>query len=161
VKLLMPLILVVLAQVQSPSVKAQGAPQAPEAKGGNSSPIESILSEDLIRSLRDPFQLPVTVIAQKETPKTDLEVYPIKDFRLNGVITGPKKTRAMVTTPNNKVFFVKVGEKIGVRDGKITQILPDAIKIVEYFTDEHGKKVADAYELTLSGELVSLNKKEE
>ena len=147
--------------VQAAATAASAPTQSPSAIGATTSPVETLLNEDLIRSLRDPFQLPSILLSRKETPKTDLEVYPLKDFKLNGVITGPKKTRAMVTTPNNKVFFVRVGDKIGVRDGTVTQILPDSIKIEEHYVDEHGKRMPDIFELTMSGDLVSLNKKEE
>ena len=125
------------------------------------SPVDAMLNEDLIRSLRDPFQLPAILLSKKDLPKTDLEVFPLKDFKLNGVVTGPKKTRAMITTPSNKVFFVRVGDRIGVRDGKISQISSDSIKVIEFYADEHGKRVPDVYQLTLSGELLSLSKKEE
>lgn len=124
------------------------------------SPLDSLLNEDLIRNLRDPFQLPSILVTLKETPKSDLEVYPLKDFKLSGVITGPKKTRAMVTTPNNKVFFVRVGDRIGVHEGRVTQIRGDSIKVTEYYVDEHSKRTPDIYELTMSGEVVSLSKKE-
>jgi Tfp pilus assembly protein PilP len=143
-----------------PASQTQVRVAATPAEVHSESPVESLLSEDLIRSLRDPFQLPSIMMTRKESPKTDLEVYPLKEFRLNGVISG-KKTRAMLTTPNNKVYFVKVGEKIGVRDGKVTQISDDAIRITEFYTDEHGKRVPDVYELKMSGELISLSQKEE
>jgi hypothetical protein len=156
----------VKASAPPANAAAAPVPAAPQASTSTSSavlgsPVDALLNEDLIRSLRDPFQLPSILMTKKETPKTDLEIYPLKDFKLNGVITGPKKTRAMLTTPNNKVFFVRIGDKIGVRDGTITGILPDSIKITEYYSDEHGKRASDIYELTMSGELVSLNKKEE
>ncbi len=150
------------APVATPPVTNTAATTAvPTPPPSTDSPVESILSEDLIRALRDPFQLPSILMAHKESPKTDLETFQLKDFHLNGVITGPKKTRAMLTAPGNKVYFVRIGDKIGVRDGTVTQIMPESIKIVEYFTDEHGKRIPDAYELLMSGELVSLNKKEE
>ena len=127
------------------------------------SPIEAILSEELIRTLRDPFQLPELLLLgnKKETPKSDLEVYPLKDFKLNGVISGPKKLRAMVTTPNNKVYFLKLGDRIGIREGVVVEIKPKGIKVVEYFTDEHGARAPDPYEITMGGEVVSLSKKRE
>lgn len=121
--------------------------------------MDSILNEDLIKSLRDPFQIPYILLAKKESPKTDLEMYQLKDFKLNGVVTGPKHTRAMVTTPNNKVYFIKVGDQIGTREGKVVQILSDAIRVTEYFVDEHGKKSPDEYEINLLGEINSLTKK--
>lgn len=130
-------------------------------KPASTSAVDALLNEDLIRSIRDPFQLPAILLTKKDAPKTDLEIFPLKDFRLNGVITGPKKTRAMVTTPGNKVFFVKVGERIGIRDGHVSQISSDSIKVLEYYIDEHGKKIPDVYELKITGELNSLSKKEE
>jgi hypothetical protein len=157
-----------VAQVLAPADKMadpKATPQLTNRPGATApptmdSPLDSLLNEDLIRNLRDPFQLPSILISMKETPKSDLEVYPLKDFKLNGVITGPKKTRAMVTTPNNKVFFVRVGDRIGVRDGRVTQIRGDSIKVTEYYVDEHSKRTPDVYELTMSGEVVSLSKKE-
>ena len=67
----------------------------------------------------------------------------------------------MITVPTGKVFFIKVGDAIGTRDGKVTQILNDSIKVMEYYTDEHGKKTPDIYELNLMGEFLSLSKREE
>lgn len=129
--------------------------------GISDSPVDSILNEDLIKALRDPFQPPMSLLAKKEAPKSELETYSLKDLKLNGVVTGPKKSRAMITTPSNKVFFVKIGDSIGVRDGKVTQITSDSIKILEYYTDQNGKKVPDIYQITLNGDVESLSKKEE
>ena len=138
---------------------ASSAPAAAPVR--NDSPVDALLNEDVIRSLRDPFALPSVLLTKKDAPKTDLEIYPLKDFKLNGVITGPKKTRAMVTTPSNKVFFVRVGDRIGVREGHVSQISPDSIRVLEYYTDEHGKRMPDVYEMKMSGEVVSLSKQEE
>ena len=55
------------------------------------SPIESILTEEAIRGLRDPFHAPNVVLQTKEAPRSDLELYALKEFKLNGVITGVKK----------------------------------------------------------------------
>ncbi len=122
--------------------------------------VESMLNEDVIRALRDPFQVP-TILSKKENPKTDLELYALKDFKLSGVITGPKKLRAMVIAPNNKTYFLAIGDHIGVREGKVTAIKADTIKIVEYELDEHGKRIPEMFEMQLNGELVSLSQKEE
>lgn len=131
-----------------------------DSKVGTSA-VDALLNEDLIRSIRDPFQLPAILLTKKDTPKTDLEIFPLKDFKLNGVITGPKKTRAMITAPGNKVFFVKVGDRIGVREGHVSQILTDSVKVLEFYIDEHGKNIPDVYELKITGELNSLSRKEE
>ena len=143
------------AQPQAPA-QVQATPPPPA-----DSPLEAILNEDLIRALRDPFQLPTSVHQRKEAPKSDLEAYALKDFKLNGVITGPKKVRAMLTGPSSKTFFVKVGDRIGVRGGKITHIASDSVRITEFFQDEQGRDQPDVYEIRIGGELVSLTKKEE
>jgi Tfp pilus assembly protein PilP len=145
----------------SAPVQVQPTPIPVVTTTPQSSAVDALLSEDLIRSLRDPFQIPSILLMKKDAPKSDLEMFSLKDFKLNGVVTGPKKTRAMVTTPGNKVFFVKVGDRMGNRDGTVTKILPDSIRVTEYYVDEHGKRQADVYELTMSGDLTSLNKKEE
>jgi Tfp pilus assembly protein PilP len=124
-------------------------------------PMDSVLNEDLIRSLRDPFQLPTSAIVKKEIPKSELETLALKDFKLQGVISGPRKVRAMLSGAGGKTYFVKVGDRIGVRGGKITQITSDSVRITEFYQDEKGKNVPDIYELRLAGELVSLTKKDE
>ena len=123
--------------------------------------MESLLNEDLIRSLRDPFQLPTSANVKKETPKSELETLALKDFKLQGVISGPRKVRAMLTGSGGKTYFVKVGDRIGVRGGKITQITADAVRVTEFYQDERGRALPDIYELRLAGELVSLTKKDE
>ena len=126
-----------------------------------SSPVDSLLTEDMIHMLRDPFQMPTILSEKAGKPKTDLETFQLKDFKLNGVITGPRKTRAMVTGPNGISYFLAIGDHIGTRDGHVIGITPDAVRVVEYDTDEHGKKIAEQFEMTMSGEVVSLTKKEE
>lgn len=123
-------------------------------------PVESILTEDAIRALRDPFHMPNVAAAEKETVKSDLELFALKDFKLNGVITGTKKPRALITLPNSKTFFVMVGDKIGVREGRVVSISGDSIKVVEYDHDENGKKVPEMFKLLISGDIVSLSDKE-
>ena len=71
------------------------------------SPMESILTEDAIHALRDPFHVPNVAALTKEAVKSDLVLFALKDFRLNGVITGNKKARALVTLPNSKTFFIR------------------------------------------------------
>ena len=131
------------------------------SSSGEGSAVESILNEDMIRGLRDPFQPPAAIRAKKKVILTELEMFQLKDFKLNGVITGPKKVRAMLTTPGNKTYFVKVGDKLGAREGRITHILGDAIRVQESVMNEKGKPIPDIYEIRMSGELVSMSKKGE
>lgn len=124
-------------------------------------PVESILTEETIRALRDPFHAPNISLQAKEAEKSDLELYALKDFRLNGVITGIKKPKALISLPNSKTFFISVGDKIGVREGKVILISDDYMKVVEYDHDESGKKVPEYFKILISGEIVALSNKEE
>jgi len=150
------------APVPPPKASPSVAPSpAPVAAVESEPAMESLLNEDLIRSLRDPFQLPTSAIVKKEIPKSELETLALKDFKLQGVISGPRKVRAMLTGAGGKTYFVKVGDRIGVRGGKITQITADAVRVTEFYQDEKGRTLPDIYELRLAGELVSLTKKDE
>ncbi len=125
------------------------------------SPMESILTEDAIRALRDPFHAPNVALQAKEAVPSDLDLFALKDYKLNGVITGGKKAKAMVTLPNSKSFFLSVGDRVGVREGRVIAIAGDSIKVVEYEHDENGKKVPEVFQLLISGDIVSLTNKEE
>jgi hypothetical protein len=146
--------------VQAALAQATPVPSAVIPKSSDSA-LDAILNEDLIRGLRDPFVLPTSALVKKELPKSDLETYALKDLKLNGVVTGPKKVRAMLTGPNGKTFFVKVGDRIGARGGKITRISGDAVRVTEFYQDEKGRDLPDVYELRIAGEMVSLTKKDE
>ena len=117
------------------------------------------MTEELIRTLRDPFVPPIS-LTKKEVPKSELELIALKDVKLNGVITGPKKVRAMISA-GPKTFFVAVGDKLGQRDGRITSIQSDLIKVVEYETDNRGRRTPEVFEVRITGEIVSLSKKED
>lgn len=123
-------------------------------------PIEAILTEDSIRALRDPFHAPNVVLQTKEV-KSDLELFALKDFKLNGVISGSKKSKAMISLPNAKTFFISVGDRVGLREGHVVSISGDSIKVVEYEHDENGKRVPEMFQLLISGEIVSLTKNKE
>ncbi len=137
------------------------APVTTLASGVSTSAMESLLNEDMIHILRDPFQMPSILATKKAAPRSDLELFELKDFKLNGVVTGPKKTRAMVSAPNGKTYFVATGDLMGLHEGKVTAIQSDAIKVVEYQIDEKGKKIPEVFEVRINGEVVSLSTKEE
>jgi hypothetical protein len=120
--------------------------------------LEAVLNEEVIAQLRDPFALPSSGGAVGEMKRAELTLFPINDLKLNGVITGPNKLRAMVSAPNGKTFFVKVGDLMGMRNGRITQIRNDAITVVET-EDVKGKRMGNTLELRIGGELISVSSK--
>lgn len=133
-------------------------PASPEDPAGASSALETVLSEEFIAQIRDPFSLPFLGSGPSGGKRPELTLFPINDLKLNGVITGPKKLRAMISAPNGKTFFVKIGDLIGLRGGKITQIQGDSITVVE--TEESkGKRTVGTVELRIGGELVTISSK--
>jgi len=122
-----------------------------------SNPIDGILTTEMLQGIRDPFQMPTILNKRKEAPKAELELVQLKDIKLNGVITGPKKARALLSIPNGKTFFISVGDHVGIRGGHISRIRPEAVTIVEYDSDENGKKVSEEFEIQMNGEVVSLS----
>lgn len=154
------------APAAQPTIVPSGEnlPNAPvSAIFSSDTSMEGLLTEEVIRALRDPFA-PPAIITKKEPPKTELEKVSLSDLRLNGVITGPRKVRAMLSTSGGaggKTYFVAVGDKVGLRSGRITAIQPDLIKVVEYETDDRGRRIPEVFELRITGEIISLSKKDE
>jgi type IV pilus assembly protein PilP len=114
--------------------KALATPAIPAASNPdetlqNQAVEEPSASVDLLK-VRDPFKKPESVV-EATTPKSDLESYASQQFILLGVITGPKRMRAMLQAPNGKTYFVKKGDHIGQRQGVIDRIVPNRVIVQE------------------------------
>ncbi len=116
------------AQTQTAPVKTQEA--APEIVTENSN-APLTLEESL--KLRDPFSpLEMDLAAQFENSLIpELERYPVDKFRLIGIITGTKKNKAMLLTPDGKIHIVTENTKIGLRQGRVTMITRGSIRVEE------------------------------
>lgn len=112
--------------------------------------MDSILTEEYILSLRDPFQEPEAATKSTVQKKADLESYPVRAMVLNGVISGLKNSKAMITLPNSKTMFIKVGDKIGLRDGRVVAINGDGVRVIEYDKDRKGKTVTEYVNITIA-----------
>jgi len=110
---------------------------------------ESISSAQDIMSLRDPFRKP-KISRQKIVLTSELETIPVQEFKLNGVITGPGKMKAMLIGPKGKTYFVSKGDKIGLRDGEITEITSSKIFVTEKIINVLGQEESLAVEILLS-----------
>jgi hypothetical protein len=133
-------------------------PQPASPAPNDGSALETVLNEELIQGLRDPFSLPSVENGDAKIKRPELTLFPVNELKLNGVITGPKKLRAMISAPNGKTFFVKIGDMIGLRNGRVTQIRSDAITVLES-EEIKGKRVSGAVELRIGGEFVPLSAK--
>ena len=70
-----------------------------------------------------------------------LQRYEIGEFRLVGVIWGPKAARALVEDSEGKGYTIKVGTKIGRSGGVVTRITDKEVVVREEFRDYMGSKV--------------------
>jgi type IV pilus assembly protein PilP len=72
-------------------------------------------------------------------PQQPLEIFPIEDLRVVGVIMAGTVPYALVQTPPpNKPKHVRVGEYMGRNFGKITDITTDGVTVVETVKDVNG-----------------------
>lgn len=60
-----------------------------------------------------------------------LEQYPLDTFHLLGTIQQGIKSTAVVSTPDNKIFQVTIGERLGNSQGTIEQITDGQMTVIE------------------------------
>ena len=92
-------------------------------------------------NIRDPFRraMPRASLAQDDNGN-DLEKYEIDKFKLVGVITGPKRHKALLTTPSGKMHVVSESMRIGNRRGVIKKIAPGTITVEEKLVNILGQE---------------------
>jgi Tfp pilus assembly protein PilP len=61
-----------------------------------------------------------------------LEKIPLSEIEILGVMTGPKKARAMLKVKNkDKTYFVTKGVKLGDREGEIIKVTTKSVTVRE------------------------------
>ena len=109
------------------------------------------LVEDFVysaSSLRSPFLPPSLVNIQRPTSAIDgirpdinrikqpLEQYEIAQLTFRGVVVSPEgQEYALVQRPDGSVASVKVGDYLGLNDGRIVEITPTQINLIEIVPD--------------------------
>lgn len=136
---------------------AQGAPapadeSASENPGGSNGGIDT----SSFSQLRDPFRRPVFVDPNAR-PRTELEYFPVEQYRVVGVVTGPEHMRAMVVAPNGKTYYVAEKMKIGIRKGFIKKITAAGIVVREKVLNTLGKEETVETEIRLPGDSRAIN----
>ena len=86
-----------------------------------------------------------------------LENYSLENLKYVGSIGAPKALSAMIEVEGH-VYKVNVGNHLGQNFGRITQITPDAIKIVEIVEDVFGNWSNRKTEILLDGTADSSDK---
>lgn len=86
-------------------------------------------------SLRDPFRR-FTPKANANTDENglipELERYELDKYRLMGIITGPKKNKALVlSTVDGRMHIVAEKQRIGVKRGVVKKIAPGSVVVEE------------------------------
>ena len=99
-------------------------------------------------SQRNPFRgFSDTLIAEQlmrqqsqETMTTDVlvpeQLYPTKDYRVVGVITGTADPKVYVMDPSGNRFILRRGSLIGNNNGSISSIRRDGIEVYERVADK-------------------------
>jgi type IV pilus assembly protein PilP len=76
----------------------------------------------------------------RSRPQQPLEIFPIEDLKVMGIImAGPVPYALIQTPPPNKPKHVRVGEYMGRSFGRITQISRDSVTVLETVKDAQEK----------------------
>jgi hypothetical protein len=143
------------SEAQSVSEKATSATRAVEStvvpessrqEQGASHPgrpvvvLEPISVEESLK-MRDPFRKPAKFAAPgNDLALPDLERYGTDQIKIVGIITGPKKPKALVVTPNNKMFIVSENDRMGIHKGVVTKIGEKSIVVRERIVNLVGQE---------------------
>jgi type IV pilus assembly protein PilP len=84
--------------------------------------------------------------------KEPLEAYPLENLRMVGTLQQNKTNFALVKTPDNNLFRVKVGNYIGQNFGLISEISESTIKLKEIVQDSGGDWAERVSTMTLIDE---------
>lgn len=102
--------------------------------------------------LRDPFKSPSQVTKNKSKQDYNmLTNYPLNMLRFVGTLSKNDVLHAYILAPDNKLYTVKVGDRIGDHEGTVRQIFPNRLEIAEQDSDNN----------KLNPKLITLQLKEE
>jgi len=89
----------------------------------------------------------------RSRPQQPLEIFPIEDLKVVGVITAGSVPYALIQTPPpNKPKHVRVGEYMGRSFGRITAITKDGVTVLETVRDANGAWVPQERQLRVPKE---------
>ena len=126
-----------------------------EIRASTAQPIEpppkAILVEDFVysaSSIRSPFLPPSLVNVQGSTTAIDgvrpdinrtkepLEQYEISQLTFRGMLVSPEGQKyALIQRPDGSVASAKVGDYLGLNDGRIVEITPTQVNLIEIVPD--------------------------
>ena len=163
--LLCPLLLLGCAAEEHQDLREWMREEAKEMKG-RVSPLPEITAFPVVayetETLTSPFAagkiVTLEAVALKSTPdrvrpQQPLEIFPIEDLKVAGIIMAGQVPYALIQTPPpNKPKHVRVGEYMGRSFGKITAITKDSVTVLETVKDVNGAWVEQEKVLTVPRE---------
>jgi len=106
--------------------------------------------------MRDPFKSIVSARraeeeVQKKTGRSlsPLQRYDVQSFNLIGIVEKSDGNVAMLIAPDGKGYMVESGMPLGMNQGRIYRILPDAVEVEEVRTNYRGGEERKIISLTL------------
>jgi type IV pilus assembly protein PilP len=101
--------------------------------------------------LRDPFKQPELRSTESLTV-TPLQRYRVEELRMIAVISGMRRTRAMVAAGDGKTFVIGKGTPIGIRGGQVVDVSPERVLVRERVVNVLGREENLDTELKLQPE---------
>lgn len=87
-------------------------------------------------STRNPFAEAIVAHSGADASDHPLKRFQLNLFRFVGTVTKNNQIYAYVIAPDNKVYEVKKGDTIGDHNGRIVNVSPNKLEIIEQFNDE-------------------------
>lgn len=82
-------------------------------------------------TMRPPFNSSDIYSNNKNMSINPLAAYPVSMLKFTGTLINNSDIYAYIMAPDNKLYQAKVGDIIGIHYGKIVNIYPDRVEVVE------------------------------
>ena len=111
-----------------------------------------------LKGNRDPFgvlvtETPVIIVDQpwfeEGREREVLERFDLSALELKGIVWGGLGRRGVIRAPDQKGYFVSVGNYMGANGGRVIDITADRLVIEEKYKDTEGNIVAKTIDLPL------------
>lgn len=111
---------------------------------------EPVIAQYRQQDQRDPFT-PNELLARRfqtgdsllrpdaNRPKTTLEQWGLDELTFRGTLQKGSEIRALILAPDNQLFAVQVGDRLGRDHGTIREIQSEQIRLVELIPDGNGQ----------------------
>lgn len=123
----------------APQLGVQSSGPQAEVKTNNPATYDRNQALKQYASVRDPFKRP-NFANSDEPQKSPLELFAVDQMRVVGVLTGPKRMRAILRLPDGQTHIVTDKMKIGVRNGVIQRVTPKGVRVVEKIVNIIGEE---------------------